>query len=145
MLFGKNLREHRKNKGLTQSELAQIVGVSRQAIASYEGQRREPSFEVLIKLANCFCVSIDKLIGRDEHSIINNTETIKENVLKLKGDLSLEDFCKEVGRKTGFAVTKENLDLNLSSLQSFDKILLKILSMYAGVEVEALYGEDFLN
>ncbi len=145
MLFGENLREHRKNNGLTQSELAQIVGVSRQAIASYEGQRREPSFEVLIKLANCFCVSIDKLIGRDEHSIINNIKTIKENVLRLKGDLSSEDFCKEVGKKTGFAVTKESLDLNLSSLQSFDKILLKIIAMYAGVEVEALYGEGFLN
>lgn len=145
MLFGKNLRELRKVKGLTQGELAQIVGVSRQAIASYESQRREPCFEVLIKLANCLCVSIDKLIGRDEHSIENNIEIIKENILKLKGDFSSEEFCRAVGKKTGFCITKENLEHNLTALDMMDKIFLKIIAMYAEVGVEILYRKDFLN
>lgn len=145
MFFGENLREFRKSKSLTQNELAKIVGVSRQAIASYESQRREPCIDVLIKLANSLNVSIDKLVGRQEYSIRKNIETIKENILKLIGDFSLEDFSKAVGKKTGFAITKESIDLNLNSTDDMDKIFLKIIAMYAESEVEKLYNKDFLS
>ena len=55
----------RKQQKLTQNDLAVAVGVTYQAISGYENERREPSFDILCKMADFFCVSVDYLIGHD--------------------------------------------------------------------------------
>lgn len=54
----------RKEKGLTQTQLANAVGLGRQAYAYYEKGEREPSPETLCKLADFFGVTVDELLGR---------------------------------------------------------------------------------
>lgn len=60
----KKLKILRKNKGLTQTQVANAVGIGRQAYAYYEKGEREPSPETLCKLADFFGVSVDELLGR---------------------------------------------------------------------------------
>lgn len=48
------LRSLRLSRGLSQSQLASAIGVSRNAISSYERGEYKPSFDVLVKLLNFF-------------------------------------------------------------------------------------------
>ncbi len=58
------LKKIRKEKGVSQSDVAEILGISRQAYNHYETGRRDPSNESLNTLANYFSVSVDYLLGR---------------------------------------------------------------------------------
>lgn len=62
--FGSRISSLRKQKGLSQQELADRLNVSKSSIAMYETEKREPDFEILERLAEYFSVSIDYLIGR---------------------------------------------------------------------------------
>lgn len=66
MSFGENLQRLRKEKGMSQEKLAEILEVSRQAISKWESNTAYPETEKLIALSNLFCVSIDYLIKGDE-------------------------------------------------------------------------------
>jgi transcriptional regulator with XRE-family HTH domain len=61
--FGKNLRLLRKQKGLTQVELANTLGCSQTMITTYENGRKKPAVDTLAKLADALGVSTDQLIG----------------------------------------------------------------------------------
>ena len=62
VLIGKRIKELRNKYKFTQTELAEKVGVTKSTIAAYENDSRQPSFEVLIKMAEVFKVSIDSLL-----------------------------------------------------------------------------------
>ena len=88
MTFGENLKKARKNKGFTQKDLAEIVGVKRSTIAGYESKNQEPSYEVLKKIAKALDCSIDTLLAVDynNYKISENNitkEIIHNNELKL--------------------------------------------------------------
>lgn len=61
--FAKNLRALRKERGLSQTELANVLGYGYTAISNYEKGRNEPTVGVLIALAEYFEVSVDELLG----------------------------------------------------------------------------------
>lgn len=60
------LKELRTQRGLTQSQIGELLGVSCVTIARYEAGEREPSNAKLTTLANFFDVSVDYLMGREE-------------------------------------------------------------------------------
>jgi len=64
MAFAAMLKQLREEKRLSQKDIADYLGITRQAVASYELAKREPDYEVLKKLADYFDVSIDYLLGR---------------------------------------------------------------------------------
>ena len=55
------IREHRKNLGMTQEELARQVGVSRQSIISIEQGKYVPSLPLALKFGQFFKCSTDEL------------------------------------------------------------------------------------
>lgn len=65
MYLGKNLRYLRKQKGLTQADIAEQLDVKRTMISAYEEGRSEPKLVSLNILANLFNVSVDELLNRD--------------------------------------------------------------------------------
>ena len=68
------LRELRVNKHLRQEQVAKIIGVTKSTISAYENDLRQPSFEILLKLANLYCVSTDYLLGRTDTVSIDLTD-----------------------------------------------------------------------
>ena len=68
MEFGNRILELRKKENLTQEELAEKVGVTRQTISKWELGETYPDLNMIIKLAKAFNVSTDKLIGGKEPS-----------------------------------------------------------------------------
>ena len=61
--FGNKIKQLRIDKGYSQSELAQLAGVTKSMISSYENSMRLPSYDVLLRIARCFHVSTDYLLG----------------------------------------------------------------------------------
>ena len=63
-VFPQRLKEIRIKRGLTQTELGEKVGVKQSTFTNWENGKREPNFEIVIKLADLLEVSVDWLFGR---------------------------------------------------------------------------------
>lgn len=66
MEFNEKLQELRKQKKLTQEELAEALYVSRTAISKWESGRGYPSIDSLKAISNYFSISLDELLSGDE-------------------------------------------------------------------------------
>ncbi len=66
MEFHKKLQELRKNKGITQEELAENLYVSRTAVSKWESGRGYPSIDSLKEISKFFSVTVDELICSEE-------------------------------------------------------------------------------
>lgn len=62
MIFADKLTQLRKKAGMSQEELAEKVGVSRQAISKWEGAQAMPDMNRVLKLSEVFGVSTDYLL-----------------------------------------------------------------------------------
>ena len=60
--FGENLKFYRKKEGLTQKELAEQIGYTEKSVSKWESGNGLPTVEVLLALADLFCVSVDDLL-----------------------------------------------------------------------------------
>lgn len=69
--LGDRLKALRAAKKLSQTQVAQRVGVSKSMISSYELSNRMPSYDVLIKLTGVFGVSTDYLLGLERSRTLN--------------------------------------------------------------------------
>jgi transcriptional regulator with XRE-family HTH domain len=61
--FSRRTRNLRNSMNLRQKDLAEFLGTSKQVVSNYENEQREPSFDVLIRIAQFFSVSTDYLLG----------------------------------------------------------------------------------
>lgn len=66
MSFNEQLKKLREERGLSQSDFAKDIGLTRSAISMYELGKREPNLETLKKFADFFNVPIDELIDTNE-------------------------------------------------------------------------------
>lgn len=64
MKFGDVLRQKREERRMTQNDLAERLGVSRQNISSYETGFKVPPLKVVVAAADVFHCSTDEMIGR---------------------------------------------------------------------------------
>ncbi|MDE6869404.1 MAG: helix-turn-helix domain-containing protein [Clostridia bacterium] len=66
MTLGERLYQLRKQKYISQDELANIMDVSRQSISKWELDQTYPDIENLVRLARYFDVSVDYLVTGEE-------------------------------------------------------------------------------
>ena len=69
MTLGEKIKYLRKQKKITQEELAKTIGAVRGTLANWEIDVASPDKEMLIKIADFFKVTTDYLLGREEKSI----------------------------------------------------------------------------
>ncbi|QYN57001.1 helix-turn-helix transcriptional regulator [Lactobacillus panisapium] len=62
--FGQRIAILRKNKNLSQAELAKIINIGTSTLGMYETGKREPNNEMLSRIADYFNVTTDYLLGR---------------------------------------------------------------------------------
>lgn len=66
-----NLKKAREAKGLTQQQVADLIGVTRESYARYENGTRNPNLQNLSDLADLLNVTTDYLLGRTDLSDMN--------------------------------------------------------------------------
>lgn len=71
-LFGKTLRDLRSSRDLTQTQLANSLGLAFSTISMYERGEREPDLETLEAIADYFNISINQLLGKDDSISYDN-------------------------------------------------------------------------
>lgn len=65
-MFAEKLKKCRKDKGATQKEVANYLGIKERSYQNYEYGNSEAPYDTLVKLADYFDVSIDYLLGRTD-------------------------------------------------------------------------------
>lgn len=75
------LRELRKQRGLTQQDLADIVGVSNVSLSNYERGAQMPDIHTLTKIANALGVSTDTLLGLNDTDSDDQPRTLEARIL----------------------------------------------------------------
>jgi len=84
--FGQRFIRLRKNKGLTQDDIANKVNISPQAVSKWENDISLPDITVLPLLADIFNITIDELLGRQEveTKLLSDDEKKDVNKMMLK-------------------------------------------------------------
>jgi|AGTN01.2.fsa_nt_gi Predicted transcriptional regulators len=85
------VNELRKNKGLTQKQLADHLGIDQTAISNWERGKGLPDLANLVKLANFFDISLDYLMGRDQAEKHSSADLIS---YAARNGLSSEDLIE---------------------------------------------------
>lgn len=87
MELGNKILELRKKHNITQEELAEKIGVTRQTISKWELGETHPDINQAKKLSMIFNISLDELVNNDTENIIiekiSNTEKLSGLVLKI--------------------------------------------------------------
>ena len=127
MEFNEKLQELRKQKGLTQVELAELLYVSRTAISKWESGRGFPNIESLKAISEFFSVSLDELLSGEEILAIAEKDhkekerTIRDLVFGLLDcGMALLLFLPFFGQKAGDVIREVSL-LALSEAQPYLK------------------------
>ena len=63
--YGKILKEERKIRKLTQTEISKAIGISQQVISFYENDKAEPTIGIIERLADLYGITIDELIRHE--------------------------------------------------------------------------------
>lgn len=77
-MLNEQIRELRNIRGISQIQLANKLGVTKQSVSNWENDNILPSIEMLVKIANFFEVSTDYLLGLDNKRTLD-VENLTEN------------------------------------------------------------------
>lgn len=89
--LNENIRDLRLQCGLNQVEFAQRMNVTKQCVSNWENDNVQPSIEMLIRMADFFRVSTDRLLGRNCERVIVTDGLSDEQTAHLR--LIVKDFC----------------------------------------------------
>ncbi|MBR4431281.1 MAG: helix-turn-helix transcriptional regulator [Clostridiales bacterium] len=139
--LGKNIKTYRKNKGLTQEELADLLNVTPQAVSKWESENGLPDVSMLIPLAQALGVSTDALLGYD--SLSEQEELIarvKETVASLKNSGERRD--QRALRVSEYLSTETSLNPGCFELIKDYVQETADLSMYADPVLENCFPDE---
>ena len=133
MEFNEKLQELRKQIGLTQEELAEILFVSRTAVSKWESGRGMPSIESLKAISKFFAVTLDDLLSSEELLVIaEDDHKQKEMHIRdliyglLDCSMALLFLLPFFGQKVNGAIQEVSL-LALTEIQLYLKVLYLVI------------------
>ncbi|MCX7745590.1 MAG: helix-turn-helix domain-containing protein [Clostridia bacterium] len=141
MAFSTMLKQLREERHLSQKDISEYLGITRQAVASYENGKREPDYDTLRKLADYFSVSIDYLLGRANSRDLNAL-TIAGNIELIRGNMTYKEMAEDIGRKVGALIFPEMLELYAKGERMPFSGSIKILARYARVRDSFFYSHN---
>ena len=115
-MMSDNIRHYRKEKGLSQEEMAVRLHVVRQTVSKWENGKSVPDAEVLIKIADLLDVSVGNLLGVEMEE--NNEKDLTEELSRLNQQLAdknqREDQVKRANEKRGLILFLSFVSMLLS-------------------------------
>jgi transcriptional regulator with XRE-family HTH domain len=100
--FAEQLKRIRASKKLSQSDLANKIGLKPAAVSHFETGQRKPPLDTLMKLADALSVSVDYLLGRDMSRVTNASGRLLRDFerLSLKDQDVVQDIAKVLLNKS---------------------------------------------
>lgn len=112
--IGENIRTLRKEKGITQEKLAELLGVTSQAVSRWESGAGYPDMDQLPGLASLFEVSMDTLLGYDGTVAKQNRLVLKISHMIGRGEI--EEGIRQAREALEMYPTNESLAILLATL-----------------------------
>lgn len=130
--FSTNLRLLRRSNNLTLSELADMIGSTRQTISNYENGKREPDLYTLVKISKVFSCSLDDLIFNENSFTSSDIEKLNEldRIINtnyfLKTSKTLDSILLDLNNKRNEIICNiDNLNSDLDKLDTVIEIINK--------------------
>lgn len=79
-MFADKLKQLRKSRNITQTQLASDMQVTKGAIGMWETNKRVPDIDMLKRLANFFGITVDELLGNESADIQTETAPTDEDI-----------------------------------------------------------------
>lgn len=152
MEFKEKLQHLRKQKGLTQEELADAIYISRTAISKWESGRGYPTIESLKMISKMFSTSVDQLISSEE--LLSLAETENRNKMSNLSDIvfgvldcmmALLFFLPFFGQQEGNKIVEVSLTA-LKIIPSYiyiPYVVFVSVSVVLGVLILSLQNSDY--
>ncbi len=137
--FQNIFRKLRTSSNLTQSAIAEKIGISRSTIGMYETGAREPDFETLEKIADYFNVDIDFLLGRT-----NQTTMLPETIGKYSKTHELDVIYEQLSDHNQRKVLTYSKNL-LSTQQMEDALLPNAAHEMNPTEEQKKHADDVMK
>ena len=106
-----NLKAVREKKRVSQQEVADYLGITRQAYSHYEVGRRKPDYETLLKLAEFYGVSVLDLLEAEKAPTVEGERSVSDDDIKFAlfgGDGEITDeMYEEVKRFAAYIKDRE--------------------------------------
>jgi len=84
VMLNQRIKELRLARGINQVKLAEALGVTKQSVSNWENDNIQPSIEILMKLAEYFCVSTDYLLGLEEKITLDVSNLSAEEIAHIQ-------------------------------------------------------------
>lgn len=94
-MLGNNLKAYRIKSRYSQSDIANLLNVTKQTVSNWEKGKRLPDINILVKLANLYNVTLDTLTGSDKRNSSIEILNVVSNLPNDKKDKLLE-FLKVI-------------------------------------------------
>nr|WP_312985550.1 helix-turn-helix domain-containing protein [Clostridioides sp.] len=121
MGIGSNIKYYREKHYMTQSDLAEAVGISKNAIYNYEKNKNTPSYKIIKKMSEVFGVTPDKITAEDFQENNNSLNYILKNIKKLQSDFSevvYNNDTKDINNETKKYV--ESIDEQIDKIKDIE-------------------------
>lgn len=148
MEFHEKLQNLRKEKGLTQEELAQQLYVSRAAVSKWESGRGYPNIDSLKAIAAYFSVTVDELLSCGEVLTIAEKEAAQKRIRLCERVFGCLDCCTGIfcflpifGQTVNKSTQAVSL-FSLSSILKYSYLAAITLSVMAGILTLVVSGTD---
>lgn len=137
-------RDLRKEKSLTQMELAKILNIDQTTVSKWEVGKAIPDYDTLQRLADFYNVSVDYLLGRENKHFVNptfehNTAKLKLKELREQKGITQEKLANELGL-TRSVISMYEINASEPDLETLCKI-----AAYFYVSVDYLLGRETLS
>lgn len=139
MILAANILRYRKNKGLSQDELANKLGITFQAVSKWENAKAAPDITFLPIMADVFECSIDDLFSympkyrREEHNILPG-DSIPEDMKKYVGEQIKYQVDHNGSTDKFLEIMAENLSGNFELTdENIERLLDAYRELYQGV------------
>ncbi len=141
MEFNEKLQELRKNKGITQEELAASLYVSRTAVSKWESGRGYPNIESLKAIARFYSVTVDELISSERVLVIAEEEEKRKEERFRDLVFGLMDICALMLIFLPlFAERAENVARSVSLLSLSSPKIYMMIAFYDVILSTCLFG-----
>lgn len=136
MNTGNKIKEVRKEKGLTQEELAQKCGLSKNGIWNYENNKRTPTVNTLKQIANALDIPFSELLNinplsessnlymNDNESLIEvipKTNTVNNDLTKFDTDILICECITRIANEMNYILLGEDYNRILEDMKNILK------------------------
>ncbi len=140
MSINDRIKEARKNKGITQEQLGELIGVAKTTITGYE-KNREPSAAKVGEIADALDVDVNFLFQDEVKKLHENRATPLEMEHLVKKYRDLDDH----GKKMVDFTLKEEYERSIAEKKNSNNVVPMTVRESSDYEVNAAHADDYMG